>query len=93
MHEAHTGGAPLAEGYAPFCKHVFVPNFTSAQLSTLRITKYNEHLLRSGCARLHSPRHPGRHPATTLSHRTAGACDRHSYWTRPYVPQHHQRAL
>lgn len=52
VHEAHTGGTPLAEGYAPFCKHVFVPNFTGAQLSTLRITKDNEHLLRSGCARL-----------------------------------------
>lgn len=23
----HGAGLPLAEGYAPFCKHVFVPNF------------------------------------------------------------------
>lgn len=26
----HTEGAPLVDGYAPFCKHVFVPNFTPA---------------------------------------------------------------
>lgn len=32
--------------YAPFCKHVFVKNFTNAKVSTLRITPENEHLLK-----------------------------------------------
>ena len=35
------------DGYAPFCKHVFVPNFTPAKVSTLAISKENEALLRS----------------------------------------------
>ena len=41
------GKAPLVDGYAPFCKHVFVPNFTEAKLPYLAITPENEHLLRS----------------------------------------------
>lgn len=48
MHDAHAAGSPLVDGYAPFCKHVFVPNFVDARLSTLLITKENEHLLKSG---------------------------------------------
>ena len=35
------------DGYAPFCKHVFVPNFTPAKVSALAISKENEALLRS----------------------------------------------
>ena len=38
----------LVDGYAPFCKHVFVPNFTSATLNALPIDQENEPLLRSG---------------------------------------------
>jgi hypothetical protein len=41
------GSAPLVDGYAPFCKHVFVPNFTPAKVSALAISKENEALLRS----------------------------------------------
>lgn len=38
----------LKEGYAPFCKHIFVENdFTDARVNVLPITKENEHLLRS----------------------------------------------
>jgi len=36
------------EGYAPFCKHVFVPNFVKARVPVLLITAANEALLRSG---------------------------------------------
>jgi len=43
-----SGDYPLVDGYAPFCKHIFVPNITPAQLNVLPITKENEHLLRSG---------------------------------------------
>mmetsp|Transcript_39304 Transcript_39304/g.77324 ORF Transcript_39304/g.77324 Transcript_39304/m.77324 type:complete len:204 (+) Transcript_39304:77-688(+) len=38
----------LADGYAPFCKHIFVPNFVGADVGYLPITDENEHLLRSG---------------------------------------------
>ena len=44
----HTEGAPLVDGYAPFCKHVFVPNFTPAVTPYLEITEANRPLLRSG---------------------------------------------
>ena len=37
----------LVDGYAPFCKHVFVPNFAGLLLNTLKITPQNKHLLRS----------------------------------------------
>ena len=38
----------MKEGYAPFCKHLFVINdFTDAKVNVLEITKENEHLLRS----------------------------------------------
>jgi hypothetical protein len=37
----------LKDGYAPFCKHLFVVNdFTDARVNVLPITKENEHLLR-----------------------------------------------
>ena len=35
-------------GYAPFCKHLFVPNFTPAASAYAAITPENRHLLRSG---------------------------------------------
>eukprot|EP00590_Aulacoseira_subarctica_P000597 CAMPEP_0172415242 /NCGR_PEP_ID=MMETSP1064-20121228/1705_1 /TAXON_ID=202472 /ORGANISM="Aulacoseira subarctica , Strain CCAP 1002/5" /LENGTH=175 /DNA_ID=CAMNT_0013152167 /DNA_START=400 /DNA_END=927 /DNA_ORIENTATION=- len=39
--------AAFKDGYAPFCKHLFVPNFTDARVNVLPITKENEHLLRT----------------------------------------------
>ena len=50
VHDAHkSGDAPLVDGYAPFCKHVFVPNFIpGTKVGAIEITKDNEHLLRSG---------------------------------------------
>jgi hypothetical protein len=49
LHDAHAAGsAPLVDGYAPFCKHVFVPNFAGARCGALRITPQNASLLRSG---------------------------------------------
>eukprot|EP00975_Prorocentrum_lima_P004111 892550-Prorocentrum_lima.AAC.1 len=41
------GGKALVDGYAPFCKHLFVPNFAGVRKSTLEITPENEALLRS----------------------------------------------
>lgn len=38
----------LKDGYAPFCKHVFVVNdFTDAKVNVLPLTKQNEHLVRT----------------------------------------------
>lgn len=38
----------LVDGYAPFCKHVFIPNFDDRIVDpAVRITPDNEHLLRT----------------------------------------------
>ena len=42
------GETPLLhDGYAPFCKHVFIPNFVGAVASYLPVTPENEHLLKT----------------------------------------------
>lgn len=46
--EAVAGGAPLVDGYAPFCKHLFLPNETPTRCGFAPITADNAHLLRSG---------------------------------------------
>eukprot|EP01027_Heterolobosea_sp_BB2_P016647 GEZU01023671.1.p1 GENE.GEZU01023671.1~~GEZU01023671.1.p1 ORF type:complete len:246 (-),score=66.99 GEZU01023671.1:66-707(-) len=38
----------LKPGYAPFCKHLIIENFTSAKVNCLKITPENEHLLKTG---------------------------------------------
>jgi hypothetical protein len=38
----------LRDGYAPFCKHVFIENIADCETSVLSIDASNEHLLRSG---------------------------------------------
>jgi len=38
----------LKPGYAPFCKHLFIPNFTTAVTACTKITPENEQYLRSG---------------------------------------------
>eukprot|EP00920_Eleutheroschizon_duboscqi_P029546 GHVT01071708.1.p1 GENE.GHVT01071708.1~~GHVT01071708.1.p1 ORF type:complete len:372 (+),score=79.44 GHVT01071708.1:264-1379(+) len=40
----------FSAGYAPFCRHVFVPNFVNALAGHLEITKENRNLLRCGYA-------------------------------------------
>ena len=37
----------LVDGYAPFCKHLFVPNFAKVKESIVAITPENKHLLRT----------------------------------------------
>ena len=54
---SHTPGEFLSElanldgvsapGYAPFCRHLFVPNFTDARMGVHRITPENRNLLQS----------------------------------------------
>jgi hypothetical protein len=41
-------GASLVSGYAPFCKHLFIPNFVGARLGALRITEQNRGRLQCG---------------------------------------------
>lgn len=37
----------LQDGYAPFCKHIFIPNFTDEKVNVLEITDDNQHHLRT----------------------------------------------
>ena len=41
------GNAILQEGYAPFCKHIIIDNFTSTKSAISQITPENQHLLMS----------------------------------------------
>ncbi|CAM9613737.1 unnamed protein product [Discosporangium mesarthrocarpum] len=41
-------GKVLKDGYAPFCKHIFVPNFAGVKTSMIKITAENVSLLVSG---------------------------------------------
>lgn len=44
----NAAGTPLVDGYAPFCKHLFLPNDTPTRCGFAPITDENRHLLRSG---------------------------------------------
>ncbi|KAL8428233.1 hypothetical protein Efla_005335 [Eimeria flavescens] len=49
LHELLLRDKPLLkDGYAPFCKHIFVENFTDANVATLQISEDNQKLLRTG---------------------------------------------
>ena len=42
-------GGELAEGYAPFCKHIFIPNdFSNARVGSIKISESNRLKLKSG---------------------------------------------
>ena len=59
VHEQYErSGGTLVDGYAPFCKHIFLPNFVGARLGCLEITDANRAALQSGgCASPPSPPH------------------------------------
>ena len=44
-------GGPLVDGYAPFCKHLFLENDTPTRCGFAPITGTNGHLLRTGYAK------------------------------------------
>ena len=46
-----SGGSQLIDGYAPFCKHVFIPNEWGCPVGALNITDENRHLLTSAYTR------------------------------------------
>jgi hypothetical protein len=46
--DAVAGGAPLVDGYAPFCKHLFIENDTPTRCGFAPITDENRAHLRSG---------------------------------------------
>ena len=41
------GECPLRDGYAPFCKHLFIPNHLDVHCAYAPITEDNRHLLQS----------------------------------------------
>jgi len=41
-----TGKASLKDGYAPFCKHIFVPNWTETKNQIVKITPENANLIK-----------------------------------------------
>lgn len=47
----NSGGKTLVDGYAPFCKHVFIPNEWSCTVGALPITDENKHLICSAYTR------------------------------------------
>lgn len=47
VNEIFKSGAKLHDGYAPFCKHLFISNFAGLKSAIVRITPDNEDLLRS----------------------------------------------
>lgn len=48
MVESVRSGWVKAPGYTPYCRHIFVPNFTGARIGVVKIDDDNRHLLRSG---------------------------------------------
>eukprot|EP00884_Botryococcus_braunii_P007842 jgi/Botrbrau1/17059/Bobra.0258s0002.1 len=48
IHHYHEQGASLVDGYAPFCKHIFVPNFAGCRATAIKITADNRNYLESG---------------------------------------------
>jgi hypothetical protein len=44
---AASGAYPLVDGYAPFCKHIFVPNFINAKCDYVKISDSNRHLIQT----------------------------------------------
>lgn len=61
-------GHRLVDGYAPFCKHLFVENFADAKAGVVRITPENQGFLRTG----YVARREGELPVLT---RSFDACD------------------
>ena len=47
MNDIISKGAILKDGYAPFCKHVFIPNFANVKCGYVAISKENEAQLKT----------------------------------------------
>lgn len=48
VNQAYRDGAPLIDGYAPFCKHVFIPNFIpDLRCGYTKISDENKYLIES----------------------------------------------
>jgi len=48
INEAYPAGVSLVDGYAPFCKHLFIPNFANVYCGYTEISDSNKHLIKSG---------------------------------------------
>jgi hypothetical protein len=47
VNEMFEAGLPLTDGYAPFCKHLFIPNFANVRCGYAAISEENKHLIES----------------------------------------------
>ena len=47
VNEYYRNGYTLKDGYAPFCKHLFIPNFASVKCGYTKITAENKSLIES----------------------------------------------
>ena len=45
---AYSAGAKLVDGYAPFCKHLFIPNFAGVRCGYVKLTDEIKSLVKSG---------------------------------------------
>jgi 5,10-methylenetetrahydrofolate reductase len=43
-----SGNYPLVDGYAPFCKHLFIPNFANVKCGYAEISNENKSFIKSG---------------------------------------------
>ena len=46
--QCNVGSGPLVDGYAPFCKHLFLENTSDTRAAFAPVSDENQHLLRSG---------------------------------------------
>lgn len=51
VHSHFEAGNALVDGYAPFCKHLFIPNRWGCPVGAVPVTNENRHLLQSGYTR------------------------------------------
>ena len=58
VNEFYQSGTPLVDGYAPFCKHLFIPNFAGIRCGYAIITPQNSALVKS----CYESRKPGELP-------------------------------
>lgn len=69
-------GCVVKSGYAPFCRHIFVSNFTDAISAVEQITDSNRHLLQSG----YSARREGELPVLSRWFNREDIEEKESYW-------------
>lgn len=73
VHECYKNGAHLHDGYAPFCKHLFIENFVGARVGSMEITEDNRQCLLSAYEKRRSEELAVLSRCENLSFRLCGA--------------------